>query len=896
MVFALLLVSVALFPLRWVTVKMLPFDNKSELQVLVDMPEGTTLETTRRVIRDMAQYLKTVPEVTDLELYSGTNAPINFNGLVRHYDLRQGSQLGDIQVNLRHKEERSDQSHDIAKRVRPPLVEIAERYGARVKVVEVPPGPPVLSTLVAEVYGPSETVRLELAERIRKMFEQTEGVVDVDWLVEAPQPKTEISVDREKAALHGVPAARIVETLRHAFGKDPVGLLHAPDAVEAVPILLELPRSERSELDSLLSLRVVSQSGALVPIKELVTVEERTLQPSLFRKNLRPVTYVTGDVAGVIESPVYAIMDLSDRIQKIAPDEIVPDAGPGFGRSIVQLWTHQPTSEEKLALKWDGEWHITYEVFRDLGAAFGVVLVLIYLLLIGWFGSFKTPLVMMIAIPLSLVGILPGHLFLGAFFTATSMIGFIALAGIMVRNSVLLIDFAELSLSRGRSLEQAVLEAGAVRFRPILLTAGTVVVGAFVILFDPIFQGLAISLMFGTLASTVLTLVVVPLVYYLMEKAQPPGGGDRGEQDAAPDESTNPQLTPASTGRPPEEPMVDQTMLMILCAEERVDALLEVLDAHPTVTGFTELRDLQGSGSTGRHLGTRAFPGSVSMVLTLGCGGRDAHPGRRPGGVRQGLPAGIRPPRLRLESVPARLTTASPRQDSPPPPLRSTGWRGGSVVPPPPTALPEDRPQPFLPVVEDRLEVSLDEGVDEGIEEDGVVDPVDDPGGLRALWLSGLCRGVVRRALLDDLFEQVLVVPEAVGALALLVDEAVGRVPGGDFAPPGERQAVDAEAVVDQRAPDHLDRPGGDDREGEPGRGELFEVAGVGEEGEDLVDRPGDVGRALEAAELHGAPPSGVAPPGVAPKTTSTSRSSSMSMKRCSIPAWTKRVAPGRAG
>jgi len=547
-VFALLLVSVALFPMRWVTVKMLPFDNKSELQVLVDMPEGTTLETTRRVIRDMSQYLKTVPEVTDLELYTGTNAPINFNGLVRHYDLRQGAQLGDIQVNLRHKEERQDQSHDIAKRVRPPLVEIAQRYGARLKVVEVPPGPPVLSTLVAEVYGPSETTRLELAERIRKMFEQTEGVVDVDWLVEAPQPKTEITVDREKAALHGVPAARIVETLRHAFGKDPVGLLHAPDAVEAVPIVLELPRAERSELDSLLSLKIVSQSGALVPIKELVTVEEKTLQPSLFRKNLRPVTYVTGDVAGVIESPVYAILDLSDRIQKIKPDQIVPDAGPGFGDSIIQLWTHQPTSEEKLALKWDGEWHITYEVFRDLGAAFGVVLVLIYLLLIGWFGSFKTPLVMMIAIPLSLVGILPGHLFLGAFFTATSMIGFIALAGIMVRNSVLLIDFAELSLSRGRSLEQAVLEAGAVRFRPILLTAGTVVVGAFVILFDPIFQGLAISLMFGTLASTVLTLVVVPLVYYLMEKGNHPDGGETDREAVELDEATNPHLPDAPAG------------------------------------------------------------------------------------------------------------------------------------------------------------------------------------------------------------------------------------------------------------------------------------------------------------------------------------------------------------
>jgi multidrug efflux pump subunit AcrB len=527
-VVVLLLASVAFFPMRWVTVKMLPFDNKSEMQVLVDMPEGTTLETTRRVIREMAESLETVPEVTDLQLYTGTAAPINFNGLVRHYDLRRGSHLGDIQVNLAHKEERDDQSHDIAQRVRPPLVEIAARHGARVKVVEVPPGPPVLSTLVTEVYGPDQETRLELARRIRELYEETDGVVDVDWLVEAPQPKTEISVDREKAALHGVAAARVVQTLRHAFGKDPVGLLHDEDAAEPVPIVLELPRARRSEIDALLGLRVASRSGTLVPLAELVRVEEETLRTTRHRKNLRAVTYVTGDVAGSIESPVYAILDLAERLEELAPADVVggPDArtaadlGPGLGDSIVQLWTHQPTSEERLALKWDGEWHITYEVFRDLGAAFGVVLILIYLLLIGWFSSFKTPLVMMIAIPLSLVGILPGHLLFGAFFTATSMIGFIALAGIMVRNSVLLIDFAELSLSRGRSLEQAVLEAGAVRIRPILLTAGTVVVGAFVILFDPIFEGLAISLMFGALASTVLTLVVVPLVYYLMERGR----------------------------------------------------------------------------------------------------------------------------------------------------------------------------------------------------------------------------------------------------------------------------------------------------------------------------------------------------------------------------------------
>ncbi len=525
----LLLVAVAFFPMRWVTVKMLPFDNKSEIQVLVDMPEGTPLEATHATLRDLAEYLRTVPEVTDLELYAGTHAPINFNGLVRYYDLRQGPTVGDVQVNLRAKDERDAQSHDLAGRIRPPLQKIAERHGAALKVVEVPPGPPVLSTLVAEVYGPTPAARRALAEHVKGLFEATPGVVDVDWMVEAPQPKMEVRVDRQKAALDGVPAARVVETLGYAFGNRSVGLLHAPEAAEPVPIVLELPRAQRSDLDSLLALRVASQSGALVPLGELVRVEETTQPTSRYRKNLRPVVYVTGEVAGEIESPVYAILDLADRVAALDPAAATGGAVPAGAPPILQLYTAQPLSEERPAIKWDGEWHITYEVFRDLGSAFAIVLVLIYVLLIGWFGSFKTPLVMMIAIPLSLVGILPGHLLLGAFFTATSMIGFIALAGIMVRNSVLLIDFVELALSRGRSLEEALLEAGAVRLRPILLTAGTVFVGAFVILFDPIFQGLAISLIFGTFASTVLTLVVVPLAYYLMERKRRPRPEETGE-------------------------------------------------------------------------------------------------------------------------------------------------------------------------------------------------------------------------------------------------------------------------------------------------------------------------------------------------------------------------------
>jgi multidrug efflux pump subunit AcrB len=388
---------------------------------------------------------------------------------------------------------------------------------------------------VAEIYGPTAAARLALAERVRGLFAETAGVVDVDWLVEAPQARLELRVDREKAALHGVPAARVAETLGHAFGERPIGLLHDPEEAEPVPIVLELARDERSEVGALLALRVASRSGAGVPLSELVQVEETVLEPSRHRKNLRPLVYVTGDVAGSIESPVYAILDLAERLEALDTADAV--GAPAGAAPLVQLYTAQPASEAGPALKWDGEWHITYEVFRDLGGAFAAVLVLIYLLLIGWFGSFRTPLVMMIAIPLSLVGIVPGHLALGAFFTATSMIGFIALAGIMVRNSVLLIDFVELARSRGRSLEQAVLEAGAVRFRPILLTAGTVVVGAVVILFDPIFEGLAISLMFGTLASTVLTLGVVPLVYYLAERrgaaAEPAGGAEPSPEEAA---------------------------------------------------------------------------------------------------------------------------------------------------------------------------------------------------------------------------------------------------------------------------------------------------------------------------------------------------------------------------
>ena len=511
--FLLLLGAIALFPLKMVSVKMLPFDNKSELQVILDLPEGTTLETTTRVAREITDALAAEPEVTDIELYAGTAAPINFNGLVRHYDLRSGSNVADLQVNLLHKDERAEQSHDIAKRMRPIVQEIAARHGVAAKVVEVPPGPPVLSTLVAEVYGPTEEERIALAEEIREIFRTTAGVVDIDWMVEAPQSKRIFRVDREKAALHGVPAAQVARTLRLVTTGETAGLLHDDDELEPIAIRLELPRADRSSVEALGEVRVRSMNGALVALSELITVEETTRQTSRFRKNLQPVVYVTGDVAASGgaggESPVYAILEMAEKIDQLETPS---------GAKVEQHYRNEPWSDAEPAMKWDGEWHITYEVFRDLGAAFGVVLILIYLLIIGWFGSFRVPLTMMIAIPLSLIGVLPGHWLFGAFFTATSMIGFIALAGIMVRNSVLLIDFVNLAVARGESLGEAVLEAGAVRFRPILLTAGTVVVGAFVILFDPIFQGLAIALMTGAIASTGLTLIVVPLVHFLVER------------------------------------------------------------------------------------------------------------------------------------------------------------------------------------------------------------------------------------------------------------------------------------------------------------------------------------------------------------------------------------------
>ncbi len=505
----LLLASTSLVYFKVVHVKMLPFDNKSEFQVIVDMPEGTTLEQTARVTREIGEYVAMQPEVTDYEMYVGTAAPYNFNGLVRHYFLRQAPHQADLQVNLLPKYERSAQSHDIAKRVRPGIQAIAALYGARVKVAEVPPGPPVLQTLVAEVYGPDYERQVALAREIKGLFARTPGVVDVDWYVEDPQPKVRFLLDREKAALHGVTAEQVAQTLRLAVGGMEVGLAHLPKEKEDVPLLLRLPREERSSVTSLTNLQVMGSAGRLVPLREVVRPEEGVQTHNIYRKNMKRVVYVTADMAGAEESPVYAILKLNRDIAGLR----IPE-----GYAIEPYSARQPFLTDKLALKWDGEWHITYEVFRDLGLAFAAVLILIYVLVVGWFRSFTIPLTIMAPIPLTLVGILPAHGLMGAFFTATSMIGFIAGAGIIVRNSIILVDFIELRMAQGMPLEEAVVDAGAVRFRPMLLTAAAVVVGAFVILFDPIFQGLAISLMAGEVASTLLSRMAVPVLYYMAER------------------------------------------------------------------------------------------------------------------------------------------------------------------------------------------------------------------------------------------------------------------------------------------------------------------------------------------------------------------------------------------
>ena len=508
-VVALLLGSLSLFYFQFVKVKMLPFDNKSEFQVIVDMPNGSTLEGTARATNALATAALEQPEVVNLQTYVGTASPFNFNGLVRHYYLRQGSNVADIQVNLQPKGDRKWQSHDIAKQVRERLSPVAVRYGARIKVAEVPPGPPVLETLVAEVYGPEMNERIDIARRIRDLWKRTNGVVDVDWYLEDDQPKYRLVVDKEKAALNGISEDDVATTMALASSGYQAGLLHVESAKEDIPLMLRLDRASRSDLEKIQTLRVAGRTGRLVALSELVRPEEITADKSIYHKNLMPVTYVVGDVAGAMESPVYAILKLGPEMDKFR--------APG-AYAIEQHMAALPTDSERYSMKWDGEWHITYEVFRDLGIAFAAVLILIYGLVVGWFQSFLTPLVIMAAIPFSLIGILPAYGLLHAFFTATSMIGFIAGAGIVVRNSIILVDFIELRVREGMPLDEAVIDAGAVRFRPMLLTAAAVVVGAGVILFDPIFQGLAIALMAGEVASLALSRMTVPIVYFVVNR------------------------------------------------------------------------------------------------------------------------------------------------------------------------------------------------------------------------------------------------------------------------------------------------------------------------------------------------------------------------------------------
>ncbi len=501
--------STAMFFTKSVAVKMLPFDNKNEFQIVVDLPEGSTLERTALVTKEISQYLATKPEVVNYQNYIGTSAPITFNGLVRHYDLRGGSNMADIQVNLLNKSDRSKQSHDIAKSIREEVQRIGEKYGANVKVVEVPPGPPVLSTIVAEIYGPNYEQQIDVARQVVNILKNTDDIVDIDWMVEDNQVEYKLEVDREKAMLNGIVPQQVVATLTTILKEYPVSKLYDENAHETVGIVLSLDDNEKSSLEDIQNIKIKSKSGITIPVSDLVIAKADTLQKTIYRKDQKQVVYVTADMAGALESPVYAILGMNEKLQKIKLPK---------GYKVNELYMEQPSNESDFTVKWDGEWQITLEVFRDLGTAFLVVIVIIYMLIVGWFQNFKTPIVMMLAIPLSLIGIVLGHWALGAFFTATSFIGMIALAGVMVRNSVLIIDFIEIRLNDGIPLKQAIIDAGAVRTTPILLTTGAVVIGASIILFDPIFQGLAISLVAGAIVSTILTLIVVPLIYYMTEK------------------------------------------------------------------------------------------------------------------------------------------------------------------------------------------------------------------------------------------------------------------------------------------------------------------------------------------------------------------------------------------
>ena len=503
---ALIGLSLLLPVLGLVQLKMLPFDNKSEFQVVVDMPAGTPVERTAAVLHDLGAHLATLPEVTNYQAYAGTAAPINFNGLVRQYYLRSGGEVGDLQVNLVDKQHRDEQSHAIATRVRPALQTIGQRHGANVKVVEVPPGPPVLSPLVAEIYGPEAEGRRQVAQAVRAVFAKTEGVVDIDDSSIADAPRALLVVDRRKAAMLGVSQQEIVSTLRAGLAGEATAYLHDQSKYPAAATI-QLPAEAHGDLDALLQLTVRNAQGKLVAIRELVTVSDAQREQPVFHKDLLPVNYVVADMAGAVDSPLYGMFKMRGDVAAIAT--------PGGG-TLGERFISQPLDPYRgYTIKWDGEWQITYETFRDMGAAYAVGLILIYLLVVAQFGSYLTPLIIMAPIPLTIIGVMPGHALLGAQYTATSMIGMIALAGIIVRNSILLVDFINLQLREGMDFKQAVVNSATTRAQPILLTGAAAMLGAFFILDDPIFNGLAISLIFGILVSTLLTLVVIPLLYFV---------------------------------------------------------------------------------------------------------------------------------------------------------------------------------------------------------------------------------------------------------------------------------------------------------------------------------------------------------------------------------------------
>ncbi len=491
-----------------VKVKMLPFDNKSEFQVQLDLPAGTPRENAIAVGQAVARRVLEEPEVKDVQLYSGVAAPFTFVGMVRHSFLRTSAEQVDLQVTLVPKGDRKAQSHAVVMRVRPALEAIAHPAGARLKLVEIPPGPPVLDTVVAQVYGPNAAERIRLAEQVREAFVSTEGVVDVDSTLNPTAPRLLLVVDREKASLHGVSTQAVVQTIAAAGYGAQLGTFRAGRGGQLVPIVLQLSPAQRGQAGQLLQLTVPGMRGP-VPLSELVRQEEGREEAAIFHENLMPVSYVFGDLAGKIESPVYALAALNQKLDALR------SAG---GEEVPRLGLSHPGQTERPVIKWDGEWHITLEVFRDLGLAFAAVLILIYVLVVGWFESFLVPLVILVPIPLSLIGILPAHALVGTFFTATSMIGFIAGAGIILRNSIILVDFIELKLREGMPLALAVEEAGVVRFRPMLLTAAAVMVGSAVMLADPIFQGLAVSLMAGQLVATLLSRLAVPVLYYLVAR------------------------------------------------------------------------------------------------------------------------------------------------------------------------------------------------------------------------------------------------------------------------------------------------------------------------------------------------------------------------------------------